>query len=131
MKIQFLSNDVDYREIFSGYAVGSLLGGILYKKIGGAKTLRIFALLAGFSALMYSILHSVYLKHQTPGEGLNNFIHFNICYIRDRIIIFKRFIYISVRNVRFVLDTRYNIKFRTPEDAQEHCTVAETPVYVS
>lgn len=54
--------------IFSGFAVGSLIGGILYKKVGGAITLRIFSLLAAFSALMYLILHNLYLKHKTPGK---------------------------------------------------------------
>lgn len=55
--------------IFSGFAVGSLIGGILYKKVGGAITLRIFSILAAFSALMYLILHNLYLKHKTPGKN--------------------------------------------------------------
>lgn len=57
--------------IFSGYAVGSLIGGILYKKVGGATTLRIFSMLAAISALMYLVLHILYLKHETPGEKSN------------------------------------------------------------
>ncbi|XP_032675202.1 major facilitator superfamily domain-containing protein 6 [Odontomachus brunneus] len=72
-----------------GYAVGSLIGGILYKKVGGATTLRIFSMLAAISALMYFVLHTLYLKHKTP-------------------------------------DTRSNVVFRKPEDAQEHCVIAET-----
>ncbi|CAL1674196.1 unnamed protein product [Lasius platythorax] len=72
-----------------GFAVGSLIGGILYKKVGGAITLRIFSLLAAFSALMYLILHNLYLKHKTP-------------------------------------DTRNNVEWRKPDDAQRHCDIAET-----
>lgn len=54
--------------IFIGFAVGSLIGGILYKKVGGAITLRIFSAIAAFSALMYFVLHTLYLKHNTPGK---------------------------------------------------------------
>ncbi|XP_011871570.1 PREDICTED: major facilitator superfamily domain-containing protein 6 [Vollenhovia emeryi] len=71
-----------------GYAVGSLIGGILYKKVGGATTLRIFSGLAAFSAFMYLILHTLYLKHKTP-------------------------------------DARKHVEWKTPDDAQRHCTVAE------
>lgn len=59
--------------ILSGYAVGSLVGGILYKEVGGAITLRIFSMLAAVSALMYLILHTLYLKYNTPGEKSSNF----------------------------------------------------------
>ncbi|XP_020278961.1 major facilitator superfamily domain-containing protein 6 isoform X2 [Pseudomyrmex gracilis] len=72
-----------------GFAVGSLIGGLLYKKVGGAITLRIFSILATFSALMYLILHISYLKYKTP-------------------------------------DTRNNVEWRKPEDAQKQCVVAET-----
>ncbi|XP_011164629.1 major facilitator superfamily domain-containing protein 6 [Solenopsis invicta] len=71
-----------------GYALGSLIGGILYKKVGGATTLRILSGLSAFSAFMYLILHILYLKHKTP-------------------------------------DTRNNVEWRKPEDAQRHCAVAE------
>ncbi|EZA54591.1 Major facilitator superfamily domain-containing protein 6-B [Ooceraea biroi] len=70
------------------FAVGSLIGGILYKKLGGALTLRILSVLAAFSALMYFILHTLYLKHVTP-------------------------------------DTRSNVEWRKPDDAQKHCATAE------
>lgn len=71
-----------------GFAIGSLIGGILYKKVGGATTLKIFSVLAAFSAFMYFILHILYLKHKTP-------------------------------------DTRNNVEWRKPDDAQKHCDVAE------
>ncbi|XP_077266783.1 major facilitator superfamily domain-containing protein 6-like isoform X1 [Temnothorax americanus] len=54
-----------------GFAVGSLIGGILYKQVGGATTLRIFSVLAAFSAIMYLILHTLYLKHRTPDARKN------------------------------------------------------------
>ena len=56
--------------IFSGYALGSLVGGILYKKFGGAITLKIFSILAVFSAFMYFILYTSYLKYKIPGKEL-------------------------------------------------------------
>lgn len=59
--------------MFSGYALGSLIGGILYKKVGGAATLRIFSGLAAFSALMYFVFHTLYLKHKTPGKRSHYF----------------------------------------------------------
>ncbi|KAL6263024.1 hypothetical protein P5V15_005820 [Pogonomyrmex californicus] len=71
-----------------GFAVGSLIGGVLYKKVGGAKTLQIFSVLAALSAFMYFVLHILYLKHRTP-------------------------------------DTRNNVEWKKPEDAQRHCDVAE------
>lgn len=71
-----------------GFAVGSLIGGILYKKVGGATTLRIFSGLAASSAFMYLILHILYLKHKTP-------------------------------------DARKSVEWRKPDDAQEHCVVAD------
>ena len=46
--------------------MGSLVGGFLYKKIGGAATLRIFSILAAISSVMYLILHVAYLKHVMP-----------------------------------------------------------------
>ncbi|XP_011058036.1 PREDICTED: major facilitator superfamily domain-containing protein 6-like [Acromyrmex echinatior] len=54
-----------------GYALGSLVGGILYKKFGGAITLKIFSMFAAFSAFMYFILYSSYLKHKIPDTQNN------------------------------------------------------------
>ncbi|KAI4477376.1 hypothetical protein M0804_012762 [Polistes exclamans] len=71
-----------------GYAIGSLIGGILYKEVGGVLTLRIFATVALFSSLIYVILHITYLKHTTP-------------------------------------DTRRNVEWKSPEEANIECTVAE------
>ncbi|XP_043488345.1 major facilitator superfamily domain-containing protein 6 [Polistes fuscatus] len=71
-----------------GYAIGSLISGILYKQVGGVITLRIFATVAAFSSLIYIILHITYLKHTTP-------------------------------------DTRRNVEWKSPEEANIECTVAE------
>lgn len=49
-----------------GYALGSLIGGVFYKELGGNITLRVFSLIAAVSAVMYLILHLVYLKSRTP-----------------------------------------------------------------
>jgi len=59
--------------IFLGLSIGSLIGGILYKELGGSVTLRIFSAFAAFSALTYFILHIFYLKYET-GKKLNNLI---------------------------------------------------------
>ncbi|KAK2584703.1 hypothetical protein KPH14_007037 [Odynerus spinipes] len=71
-----------------GYAIGSLIGGILYKEMGGVVTLRIFATIAMLSSLTYVFLHSIYLKHTTP-------------------------------------DTRRKVEWKSPEDANMECIVAE------
>lgn len=49
-----------------GFAVGSLIGGILYEVFGGVVTMRVFSLCAIITAFMYLILHIVYLKDTTP-----------------------------------------------------------------
>ncbi|XP_015434895.1 PREDICTED: major facilitator superfamily domain-containing protein 6 [Dufourea novaeangliae] len=49
-----------------GFAIGSLIGGILYKLFGGVTTLRLFSSLAAITAFMYLILYVVYLKHTMP-----------------------------------------------------------------
>ncbi|XP_033342281.1 major facilitator superfamily domain-containing protein 6 isoform X2 [Megalopta genalis] len=49
-----------------GFAIGSLVGGILYKLLGGVTTLRLLSSLAAVAALMYFILHLLYLKHTMP-----------------------------------------------------------------
>lgn len=50
-----------------GFAIGSLIGGLLYKIFGGVTTLRIFSLAAIVTAFMYLILHLMFLKDNTPG----------------------------------------------------------------
>lgn len=73
--------------ILLGYALGSLVGGILYKEVGGTTTLRIFSILAAFSALTYFILHVTYLRHKTRGNGsillyeYIKIVNFNLEYI--------------------------------------------------
>ncbi|KYN05808.1 PREDICTED: major facilitator superfamily domain-containing protein 6 [Cyphomyrmex costatus] len=54
-----------------GFALGSLIGGILYKKLGGATTLKIFSVLSVFTAFVYFTLYTLYLKHKTLGTQNN------------------------------------------------------------
>ena len=56
-----------------GFSIGSLIGGILFKKFGDIMTLRIFSVFAAFSALTYFVLHIFYFKHKT-GKELNNLV---------------------------------------------------------
>ncbi|XP_058803719.1 major facilitator superfamily domain-containing protein 6 [Phymastichus coffea] len=49
-----------------GFAVGSLIGGILYKEYGGVLTLRMYSSLALITAIAYFIVHTTYLKHVMP-----------------------------------------------------------------
>ncbi|XP_053598323.1 major facilitator superfamily domain-containing protein 6 [Microplitis demolitor] len=49
-----------------GFAVGSLVGGVLYKIIGGQMTLRLFSLLAIVTAILYLILFMTILKDGMP-----------------------------------------------------------------
>ncbi|KAK1120051.1 hypothetical protein K0M31_012779 [Melipona bicolor] len=71
-----------------GFAIGSLIGGILYKLYGGIMTLRIFSSIAATTAFIYLILYLAYLKDVIP-------------------------------------DTKNNIEWKTPKEAQKKCTVAE------
>lgn len=45
-----------------GYALGSFMGGLLYKYIGGKHTLQIFSLIALACSILHSILHKTILK---------------------------------------------------------------------
>ncbi|KAG5313455.1 MFD6A protein, partial [Acromyrmex insinuator] len=59
-----------------GFSVGSLIGGVLFKKFGGIMTLRIISVFAAFSALIYFVFHIFYFKqfkHKT-GKEINNLI---------------------------------------------------------
>ncbi|XP_063992327.1 major facilitator superfamily domain-containing protein 6-A isoform X1 [Diachasmimorpha longicaudata] len=58
-----------------GFALGSLLGGILYKKIGGPATLQVFAAIAGLTAAIYFITYWTILKEKMPktkSQGTND-----------------------------------------------------------
>uniref|UniRef100_A0A1Y1LW25 Major facilitator superfamily associated domain-containing protein n=4 Tax=Photinus pyralis TaxID=7054 RepID=A0A1Y1LW25_PHOPY len=46
-----------------GYAVGSVLGGILYKYIGGTSTLRVFSGLSIVCGISYLIIHKTILRN--------------------------------------------------------------------
>lgn len=93
----------------SGFAIGSLIGGILYKKVGGSMTLRIFSGLAVFSAFMYLVLYTLYLKHKIPGKESE----------------FNGTWWIFFNALSSVVDTRKNVEWRKPDDAQRNCAVAE------
>jgi len=109
--------------ISSGFAFGSLIGGILYKNVGGATTLQIFSALAAFSAFMYLILHILYLKHKTPGKGSSNFNLWNMA--RTFRTLWRK------KTSFFIIDTRNNVEWREPDDARKDCVVAEWyPFYI-
>ncbi|KYN13716.1 Major facilitator superfamily domain-containing protein 6 [Trachymyrmex cornetzi] len=56
-----------------GFSVGSLIGGILFKKFGGIMTLRIISVFAAFSALTYFVFHIFYFKQfQHKTDTRNN-----------------------------------------------------------
>ena len=57
-----------------GFAIGSLIGGILYKLYGGIITLRIFSSIAATTAFIYLILYLTYLKDVTPGNKIDSLI---------------------------------------------------------
>ncbi|XP_031773730.1 major facilitator superfamily domain-containing protein 6-A isoform X2 [Apis florea] len=54
-----------------GFAIGSLIGGILYKLFGGVITLRIFSSIAAITAFIYLILYLKYLKDMIPDTKNN------------------------------------------------------------
>ncbi|XP_016916826.1 major facilitator superfamily domain-containing protein 6 [Apis cerana] len=54
-----------------GFAIGSLIGGILYKLFGGVTTLRIFSSIAAITAFIYFILYLKYLKDMIPDTKNN------------------------------------------------------------
>lgn len=85
----------------------------MYDVYGGVTTLRIFSSVAAVTALLYLILHQVYLKHVTPGK-------IRICfngYSTDR----SKFL-----NVILIADTRRNVEWRTPEEANAECVTVDS-----
>jgi len=63
-----------------GFSIGSLIGGVLFKKFGGVMTLRIISVFAAFSALIYFVFHIFYFKqfkHKT-GKELTNLVFYSI-----------------------------------------------------
>ncbi|XP_023287706.1 major facilitator superfamily domain-containing protein 6 isoform X2 [Orussus abietinus] len=60
-----------------GFAVGSFIGGILYKDVGGVKTLRIFSSIAIISAFTYLLLYTTYLKRSMPKTRKNGLLLYN------------------------------------------------------
>ncbi|KAL7300046.1 hypothetical protein TKK_0007056 [Trichogramma kaykai] len=52
-----------------GFALGSFIGGMLYKHYSGIVTLRIFASLAATASIVYLITHLTYLRHLMPATN--------------------------------------------------------------
>lgn len=57
---------------YSGYAVGSLAGGILYQWFGGSWTFLIYSGLALFCAVSHSIIHIFFLRVPSKPTGKDN-----------------------------------------------------------
>ncbi|XP_015598871.1 major facilitator superfamily domain-containing protein 6 [Cephus cinctus] len=51
-----------------GFSIGSLIGGILYKKLGGSMTLKILSTLAAATSFLYLVLHLLYLQYAMPAR---------------------------------------------------------------
>ncbi|XP_071447805.1 signal recognition particle subunit SRP72 [Hetaerina americana] len=47
-----------------GYAIGSLMGGVCYKYIGGKWSFQVFAAIAAFSGICHHFLYECFLRHQ-------------------------------------------------------------------
>ncbi|KAK0165199.1 hypothetical protein PV328_003736 [Microctonus aethiopoides] len=54
-----------------GYALGSLIGGILYHEIGGVTTFRVFSILALSAGIVYLLLYIKILKNNMPDTKSN------------------------------------------------------------
>lgn len=55
-----------------GFAIGSLISGILYKNFGGVFTLRVLTLLAACTSIFYYIFYITYLKYSIPETDTKN-----------------------------------------------------------
>ncbi|XP_044737446.1 major facilitator superfamily domain-containing protein 6 [Chrysoperla carnea] len=56
-----------------GYAIGSLIGGFLYKYSGGQRALQIFSSIALCCAIIHFILYVTILKNSAPGKSEKNY----------------------------------------------------------
>lgn len=53
--------------LFLGYAVGSMIGGLLYQKVGGSKAFKLFAATAAVCSLLHFVIYQCILKkHMAP-----------------------------------------------------------------
>ena len=52
-----------------GFAIGSLISGVLYNNVGGVSTLRYFTFLAACTSVLYFIFYVTYLKYTIPKTG--------------------------------------------------------------
>ncbi|XP_066259293.1 major facilitator superfamily domain-containing protein 6 isoform X2 [Euwallacea similis] len=56
-----------------GYSIGSIIGGLLYKYIGGKNTFQVFSALGVLCSVSHLVLHKTYLKgHEAPVNLTNN-----------------------------------------------------------
>ncbi|XP_066141129.1 major facilitator superfamily domain-containing protein 6 [Euwallacea fornicatus] len=56
-----------------GYSIGSIMGGVLYKYIGGKNTFQVFSALGVLCSVSHLVLHKTYLKgHETPVSLMDN-----------------------------------------------------------
>lgn len=60
-----------FHVLFTGYALGSLIGGILYHEIGGVTTFRVFSILALIAGIVYLLLYIKILKNNMPDTKSN------------------------------------------------------------
>lgn len=60
---------------FLGYAVGAVIGGFLYRYVGGRGALQIFSAMAVICGIMHLILHKTLLRHHEVPEIMNKQIY--------------------------------------------------------
>lgn len=68
-----MKNKILTKWIVLGYAIGSLIGGFLYKYSGGQKALQIFSSIALCCAIIHFILYVTILKNSAPGKSEKNY----------------------------------------------------------
>ncbi|XP_011312345.1 major facilitator superfamily domain-containing protein 6 [Fopius arisanus] len=83
-----------------GFALGSLLGGIMYKKMGGPATLQSFSALAGITAVAYFIIYTTILREEMPKT--------------------KR------QDENGETNSRQNVEWKSPEAAAEECQTLDS-----
>ncbi|XP_034952172.1 major facilitator superfamily domain-containing protein 6-A [Chelonus insularis] len=67
-----------------GFALGSLLGGVLYKRLGGPFTLRIFSFIGAIAAISYFLLYMTILKNEMPKTKVDKKNNENIAWKRPK-----------------------------------------------
>lgn len=57
------------RETDVGYAVGAILGGFLYRYLGGRGALQVFSAIAVVCGVLHLVLHKTLLRHHEVPEA--------------------------------------------------------------